>query len=179
MADHSRWRLFVYRLAYVGLSLGIMIFQLLPLDHLDDRWAGPDLLLAIPFAWALRRPEYVPALSVALVLLLADLLFQRPPGLLAAFGVLAVENIKSRSAALRGQSFMVEWLHVAVLIVVILLACRIVLAVLLIPQAPLVLSLMQVLLTILVYPVVVFASGALLGIRKSALGDVIALGSRT
>ena len=74
------------RAAFVGISLLIMFFHLLPLETTPRRWAAPDLLVCLCFAWALRRPDYVPALAVAGVMLLADLMFQRPPGSLGRAG---------------------------------------------------------------------------------------------
>ena len=94
MAESSLRRITVFRLLWVLLALFIIFFQLLPLNTLPTKWPGPDLLVALTFAWAMRRPELVPALSVAFVMLLADFLLQRPPGLLAALIVAMTEALK-------------------------------------------------------------------------------------
>ena len=178
MADHSTSRLWLMRAAFVGIALVTLLYHLLPLDLSPRRWAGPDLIMAIAFAWVLRRPEYVPALSIGIVFFVADLLYLNPPGLLAALVVIACESLKSRARSLRQQPFMVEWFNVSVTIVGLTLIYRAVLAILLIPQASLLLSATQAIATIAIYPVVVFVSRNLLGIHKSTLGEVNALGQR-
>ena len=63
------------------------------------RAAGPGRIWLLGFAcaWCLRRPEYVPAWSLAGLFLLADLLLQRPPGLWALLALMGCENLKSRA----------------------------------------------------------------------------------
>ncbi len=141
-------------------------------------WIGPDLLIAFAFAWSMRRPEYVPALLLALIFLLADLLLQRPPGLWALLALLACENLKSRSRALRDTTFGAEWIAVALLLTGILLANRIVLAILLIPPPQLRLSLLELGVTILVYPAAVFITRSVMGVRRAAPGELDTLGGR-
>ena len=58
------------------------------------------------------------------------------------------------------------------------LAYRVVLAVFFVPQAPLSLTLMQLVATIAVYPIVVFVSTTLLGVRRVRPGDAESLGMR-
>jgi rod shape-determining protein MreD len=58
------------------------------------------------------------------------------------------------------------------------LAYRIALSVLMVDQAPLGLSLMQLLATLLVYPLVALLSHGLLGVRKRAPGDFDPLSGR-
>ncbi|MBR9650935.1 rod shape-determining protein MreD [Thalassovita aquimarina] len=167
-----RWGM---RLAYVLLALAIIFFQLLPLETTPRRWTGPDLLILITFAWAVRRPDYLPAFLVASNFLLGDFLFQRPPGLLAALTVLAVEALKRRSRSLRDQTFLVEWLTVSVMLIVLMLSDRMVLAVLLIPQSPMGLTLVQLIMTIIAYPLVAAVSHSLFGVRRIAANDAEAL----
>jgi rod shape-determining protein MreD len=52
------------------------------------------------------------------------------------------------------------------------LTYRIILAVFMVDQAPLGLSLMQLAATLLVYPLVVLVAHAILGVRKRAPGDL-------
>jgi len=56
---------------------------------------------------------------------------------------------------------------------------RLVLGIVAVQPAPLGLSLIQMVLTIAVYPVVVLITQSLMGVRKPAPGDAGALGSRT
>jgi rod shape-determining protein MreD len=178
MAEGSTPRLWGMRMMYLGLALLTIFVNLMPLDFIPRVWAGPDLLLAFTFAWALRRPEFVPALSVALVMVLADLLFLRPPGLWAALVVMGAQALKNRARTLRDEPFMMEWLAVSTVIVAIGLGNRLVLGLLLVPQAPLGLTIIHVVMTLICYPVVVIISQLVFGVRKSAPGDLDRLGQR-
>ncbi|RBI70299.1 rod shape-determining protein MreD [Roseovarius sp. TE539] len=171
MAERNLTRLWTMRAIFVGICLTLMFLRLLPLDTIPRGWAGPDLILAITFVWVLRRPEYAPPLLIAGVMLLADLMFQRPPGLWAALVVIGSEMLKSRAPGLRNLSFPAEWATVATLLVAIVITYRLVLSLLLVDQAPLTLNLMQLFLTLAVYPLVVMLSGAVFGVRKIKPSD--------
>jgi len=179
MAELSTSRLWLMRAGFLALALLIMFFHLLPLDTVPPRWAPPDLLIAFTFAWCLRRPDYVPVLSLALVMLMADLMLGRPPGLLALLLVLGCEYLKTQTAGLREASFLGEWTAVAMVLIGITLLNRLILLIVAVPPAPLGLSLIQLVLTIAVYPIVVLATQSLMGVRKLAPGDAGALGGRT
>ncbi len=166
MAEHSPSRLWLMRFAFVGLALLIMFFHLLPLDTLPRRWAPPDLLIAFAFAWVLRRPDYLPVLGLALVMLMGDLMLQRPPGLLALLVVLGAEYLKNQTAGLRQASFLGEWAAVAIVLVGITFLNRLILTIVAVQPDPLGLSLIQMMLTIAVYPVVVAITQILMGVRK-------------
>ncbi|MCZ4368414.1 rod shape-determining protein MreD [Sulfitobacter dubius] len=178
MTDLSRSRLWVMRLSFVALALVILFFHLLPLETIPRSWAGPDLLLGFACAWALRRPEYVPALFLALVFLLADLLLQRPPGLWAVLALMGVENLKSRGRHLRDASFAAEWLTVAVILTMVIFANRILLSLALVPTPAMTLNLTELALTTLAYPLIVAVTHGIMGVRKTAPGDLDALGKR-
>lgn len=141
-------------------------------------WVGPDLLIAFAFAWSLRRPEYVPALLLAAVFLLSDLLLQRPPGLWALLALLACNNLSTRSRSLRDSTFGAEWIAVSILLVGILLANRIVLSILLVQPPQFRLSLLELGMTILVYPAVVFITRSVMRVRRAAPGELDSLGGR-
>ena len=139
---------------------------------------GPDLLIAFAFAWSLRRPEYVPAVLLACIFLLSDLLLQRPPGLWALLALLACENLKGRGRSLRDATFGAEWIAVALLLTGILLANRIILSILLVAPPQLRLSLLELGVTVLIYPIVVLVTSTLMGVRRAAPGELDALGGR-
>ncbi|MEB8387804.1 rod shape-determining protein MreD [Rhodobacteraceae bacterium KMM 6894] len=178
MAEQSEIHIWVRRVIFAALCLSVIFWRLLPLDTLPRGWAGPDLIVALAFAWVLRRPEYAPPLLIAALVLLADLMFQRPPGLWAALVLIGSEALKSRAAGLRDMSFVPEWLTVSAVLVAMTLAERTALAILLVPQAPLALSLMQVVMTVLAYPLVVAASALLFRVRKLRPGDAAAMAGR-
>ncbi|WP_375174887.1 rod shape-determining protein MreD [Pseudooceanicola sp.] len=181
MAEHaatSPTKVWAMRAVYVLISLGILLLELLPLQTQPRSFAGPDMILLLTFTFALRRPEYVPPAVVGLAMVLADLLLQRPPGLMAALTVLVTETLRARSEGLRTLPFTVEWLTAALGIVAVMIGYRIVLAIFLIPQAPMLLALSQLLSTAVAYPVMVLGAVALFGVRRVAPGEVDTLGHR-
>lgn len=178
MASTSPARIWMMRMAFPALALVLIFFHLLPLDTLPRRWAPPDLLLALAMAWSLRRPDFVPVLLLGATMLVADMMFQRPPGLFALLVVLGCEFLKSRIPPHRETAFAAEWLAVAFVIAGIVVLNRAILAILAVAQAPLGLTLIQALLTIAAYPLVVIFSQSLLGVCKLSPAEAEALGSR-
>lgn len=166
------------RAVYVLISLGILLLELLPLQTQPRAFAGPDMILLLTFVFALRRPEYVPPAVVAVAMVLADLLLQRPPGLMAGLTVVVSEMLRGRSEGLRTLPFTVEWLTAALGIVAVMIGYLVVLALFVIPQAPLLLALSQLLATALAYPLMVLGGVALFGVRRVAPGEVDTLGHR-
>ena len=208
MNDQSPALLWIMRLGFVLLAFVILFFHLLPLDtqpidlftpHLlplentapaearleellrneePRQWIAPNLILCFACAWSLRRPEYVPAVSLAIVFLFADLLLQRPPGLWALLALIGCENLKSRARSLRDANFVVEWLTVGVIMIAIALLNHIILALVLVETPKLALSLSELAMTLLFYPLTVLLTHSLMRVRKTAPGDLDALGQR-
>lgn len=152
-------------------------------DLVDDaadpaRWIAPDLLILLTLAWVTRRPGFAPALAIAAIFLVADLLFQRPPGLWAGLVLILSEMLRGRSRSLRTLPFWVEWATVGGGLIAITLVNRFTLSMVLVPQASLGLTLLQMALTILCYPVVVLLSYLLFGISRPTPGEVDASGKR-
>ena len=166
------------RITYLLLAFVLIAAPLLPLNTVPRAYATPDILLAVTAAWAARRPDTLPALVVAGVFLLADFLFQRPPGLFAALVLLMTEALRRRSVRLRRGSFLGEWIAAGTGIAAVVLAHRAILAALMTPQAPLGLTLIQLILTIAAYPVIAGVAQVALGLRRPAQGEVDALGHR-
>ena len=164
------------RALFVALSAFVLFVRLLPLGSEAGEWPGPDLLLCLIFAWTMRRPDYLPIWLVAGVVLIEDFILMRPPGLWAALVVVATEFIRSRVALTRELTFTVEWLLVAGLMLALLLAYRIVFAVVLLPQPGFGFAMMQVLWSILCYPAVVAVSRYGFDLRKPAKGETDAYG---
>ncbi|CUH54357.1 hypothetical protein [Shimia marina] len=164
----SKW---LMRLLFAGLCLTLIFVQLLPLETTPRRWAGPDFMLVVTLAWAGRRPDIPSAPLVAGLFLLADFLLLRPPGLVAAIVVLATEIQRSRAPRMRDATFASEWLNAAVLMIGITICYRIISALVLLPTPSLGLMLMQVMMNIAVYPLVVFISHILFGVRRANVHD--------
>ncbi len=176
MASTAPSRIWGMRMAFLGICLLIIFFHLLPLDTLPRRWAPPDLLLCLVFSWSVRRPDFVPVASVAGIMLLGDLLFHRPPGLLALLVVIGNEYMRRQSGHSRDMSFMGEWVTAAATITVITIANRLVLGATGVQQAALGLILIQMIMTVFAYPLVALVSQNLLGVRRLAPSDLDAMG---
>ena len=174
--DTGLLKLWCMRFLFILTAFVVLFFHLLPLNPAPSHWAGPDVLVAMVFAWAVRRPDYVPVLLVAAVMLLADMLLQRPPGLWSVLVVCATEWLKSRERRQRETTFVLEWLTFAGTFIVITILYRAVMMILILVPGTLTLSLVQVVLTIAVYPIVVVVSYFLFGVRRSAPGDMDRLG---
>lgn len=178
MAEAASARIWSKRLGFVLIAMAVIFVQLLPLNTQPRLWAAPDILLLVTLVWVARRPDFAPVLVIAAVFLAADMLFGRPPGLMTAFVVIVTEALRARAGSLRSAPFGVEWLTVAAAIAVVTLGSRVVLALVMTPQAPLGLTLIQMVLTILTYPVVVAIAHVVLGVSRPALGEVNALGQK-
>jgi rod shape-determining protein MreD len=178
MAEGVPSTVWAYRALFAVLALALLFLRLLPLGSAAGAWPGPDLLMCLTFAWVLRRPDYVPFVLIALVVLLEDLMLMRPPGLWAALMVLGAEFLRSRTSVTRELSFVVEWVLVAGVMAAVVMGNRLVLAVTMLDQASLGQTIIQLVATILCYPVVVFLSRLAFGVRKPAAGEIDAYGRR-
>ncbi|WP_136443059.1 rod shape-determining protein MreD [Pacificoceanicola onchidii] len=176
MVERGPGHIWAMRGAYLALTALVIFLHLLPLQTLPRQFAGPDLLVALTFAWSLRRPDYVPALLIAGVMLLADLLFGRPPGLWALTILIGAEWLKRRDRRMRDTTFVAEWLTVATLLFVLTLAYRLTLGILIVPAGALFLYITQYIMTVLAYPLVVGLSHVLFRVRRSAPGEVDPMG---
>lgn len=179
MVDRGPRLIWAMRATYLALAFLIVFLHLLPLQTLPRQFAGPDLLVALTFAWALRRPDFVPPVLVAAVFLMTDMLFMRPPGLWALLILVATEWLKRRDRAIRDATFVTEWLTVTVALVVVTVIYKLVLGILIVPAGTLFMTLAQLLMTILIYPVMVALSHVLFRIRRSTPGEVDPMGSTT
>jgi rod shape-determining protein MreD len=173
-----RTSIWFYRVIFVLIALILLFLRLLPLGSLAGQWPGPDLLLCLTLVWVMRRPDYLPALLIAVVFLVEDLVLLRPPGLWTAIILLATEFLRGRAALTRELNFVVEWMLVAGLMVAMLLAYRLMFTVSLLPQPGFGFALVQTIWSVLCYPLVVMASTFALDLRKPAMGEVDNFGRR-
>ncbi len=171
MVDPATSRNLLGQLSFVLVALGVIFVQLLPLTTAPRIWTPPDVLLLAALAWVVRRPDYLPVWLVAAVFLLTDFLFHRPPGLFAALMVLLTEALRRRASGLWTAPFLMEWLAVSVGIAAVTLGNRMVLSIAMTPQAPLGLTLIQMGMSILFYPVIVLAAAVALGITRPTPGE--------
>lgn len=172
-------RLWTMRLAFSLLVLAILFLHLLPLQTGAGGLIWPDFVLCFALAWSVRRPEYVPAVLLALVFLLSDLLLQRPPGLWAVLALIACEQMKSQSRGLRDDSLASEFVSVGLRIVGVGICYHVILAVLLVDGTPLLPALIQIVVTVLAYPFAVAITHGLMGVRKAAPNEMGSKGVRS
>ncbi|MDJ0629359.1 MAG: rod shape-determining protein MreD [Rhodobacter sp.] len=168
----NRW---IYGLAYFGITGVILLFRILPIDIGPNGYPGPDLILCITFVWVLRRPQFVPTPLIALVFLVADMLLLRPPGLWTALVVLGVEFLRAREAASREAPFSVEWGMVTGVLTAMTLAYALTLSLFAVPQA-LGLTVLQLIVTVLIYPVIALLARYVFGVHKLTPGELDAAG---
>jgi rod shape-determining protein MreD len=178
MAESVPTTVWAFRGLYALLAAVLLFVRLLPLGSVAGGWPGPDLLMCVTFVWVLRRPDYVPALLIAVIVLIEDFLMMRPPGLWAALMVLAAEFLRNRAALTRELSFVLEWLLVSGIMTAVTMANRMVLAITMLDQVSLGQTMVQLVASILCYPVVVAVSALAFGVRKPAAGEVDAYGRR-
>lgn len=178
MVDPITARTWGYRALYLGVMLTLAFVQLLPLGPAAGRWPGPDLGLALTFAWVLRRPAYVPAPLIAGLFLFLDLMLQRPPGLGTALVLLGSEFLRARRDMSRTLPFTAEWMLVSVVLVALAGANQLALAVVMASPPPLGLALLRAVFTAATYPLVVLLSHYVLGVRSAAPNEADALGNR-
>lgn len=176
MADSFNARVWTYRGVFLCLAAFVVFVKLLPLHPGPGRIPGPDILLLMAAAWVVRRPDYLPVFLVAIVFFLTDLLFMRPPGLWAALAVIGMEALRRRSAGLRESGFLTEWFVVSAIITLMFLANSLVLTVFFVDQPGLGLTLIRVIATLLVYPIVVVLAAQAIGLRKMSPGENDRLG---
>lgn len=165
----------LHRLGFASLFLvlgaTVIFFRMLPLGSMTGGWPPPDAIVLLGFAWVLRRPDFVPALLFAALLLISDFLFLSPPGPAAALAVIGLEFLRARAGLMREQTFPFEWATVAAVLVLMFLGERAILAVFFVPQAPFGLSLLGLMVNILAYPVVVAISAIAFRVRRLAPGE--------
>lgn len=175
MVDPRSLRRWLYRAGFFVLASFIVFLYLLPLRVGAGYWPGPDLLLCFAFTWVMRRPDYVPAWLVALIMVMADFLFLRPPGLWAALTLGGLEFLRRREAQSHELPFVGEWAMVAGVMLAMALCYRLVLAVFMVDQATLGLTILAQISTILAYPLVVLLSTTLFGVHRVSAAEADAM----
>ncbi|MFD1797628.1 rod shape-determining protein MreD [Paracoccus aurantiacus] len=162
--------------AYVGTGLAIMFFKLMPLSPGEARLPGPDLMMCITLAWVLRRPDQLPAVIIAALALIGDLMLGRPFGLWSLMVLIATELLRPRAQRWADQPFLFEWLRVAVLMGLMVIGNRLIMALFLLPLPALGPIMLQWLASVMAYPLVVAAVRSL-GVRRLSAAELEMMGS--
>ncbi len=178
MVDPVAASRFAYRCLFVGLAAAIIFARLLPLNATPSQLPGPDLILCLALVWIQRRPDYLPAFLVVVVFFVDDILSMRPPGLWTLIVLLGTEFMRSRETTLRDIPFLIEWAISSAMIAAIAVAHWLVLSLFVVPQPGFGAIVLRILTTAIAYPAVVVATLLAFGVRKTAKGEVDALGHR-
>lgn len=176
MLDLLTPRRLSYWTVFFAISALVIFLRILPLDITPGGWPGPDWTVAIAFAWVLRRPDYVPVLLFAAILLLNDMIFLRAPGLWAGLSVIGFEFLRSRTQITREMPFLFEWAMVTAVLLAMILANRLILAIFVVGQPSLRMDALLIVATSAAYPMIVIVSALVLGMQKIAPGSVDRLG---
>ena len=178
MSGLLRAEALAFTVLYLALCATVLFVRLLPRAPGQAWLPGPDLILCLTLAWVLRRPEHVPVLAIAAVVLVEDLLTDRPPGLWPLLVLGGAAFVHSRRPAMREVGLLVEWAVLAGVMTAVTLAYRLILVIVMVPAPPLDLSMMKLAVTVAAYPVVVGVMQGILRVRKPATGELDERGRR-
>ena len=144
---------FAHQVVYFWIGLLIIFFQILPLQTNPQTWSGPNVLLVFFAAIVSKRPEVTSSFLIASIFLIEDFFLMRPPGLLSALTVLGFYFLKRKFQNQEVNSFIFGWGSVAACLTIILLLYYFISVLLFIPSAGFKLTLMELLMTLALYPV--------------------------
>jgi len=143
------------RALFVSLALFAILASMLPLGLSADSISMPDILVAMTFAWVVRRPDTAPYFLVVMTALFADIMLMRPIGLWAMLTLLVGEFARAQRRPLREQMFVMEWAVFALVFSVAIGGYMLALNLTFTPGPGIDLMLNHILLTVLTYPLVV------------------------
>lgn len=171
MVERSIGYVWLMRLLYCAICLGLLFCSLLPISTIPPIWAAPDIILVLTMAYALRCPHYVPFFIIGPLFLFLDLVLLRAPGLFALLTVTAVEILRHEAMRNTEPSFAQEWISAAIAILGVTFGYWAILA--LISDAAMQMSLIfsQVLFSTILYPFVILIMHLFRNRRQIAILD--------
>ncbi len=178
MANTYLARLWLGRLTFLAVAWLVLALALVPHDFTPRLIPAPDLLLGLAFAFMLRRPDFLPVWLVALVFFVSDLLLMRPPGLWSAIIILAMEFTRNQEHRLRELAFPFELAFVGAVMFLAMIANRLILSLLIVPQGGFGTLMLLFLTSLLAYPLVVLFCSMVLRLHGMTLHEVITSGGR-
>ena len=144
---------FTFQIIYFCIGLLIIFFQILPLQTTPQTWSGPNVLLVFFAAIVTKRPEFTSSFLVAFIFLIEDFFLMRPPGLMSSLAVLGFYFLKRTFQNQELNSFMFGWGSVTTCLTIILLLYYFFSVLLFIPSAGFKLILMELIVTLALYPI--------------------------
>ena len=152
---------FVNQVIYFCIGLLIIFFQILPLQTTPQTWSGPNVLLVFFAAIGTKRPEFTSSFLIASIFLIEDFFLMRPPGLMSSLTVLGFFFLKRKFQNQEINSLLFGWGIVATYLTLILLAYYFISILLFIPSAGFRLSLIEIIVTLALYPIFSVLIGSL------------------
>ena len=140
---------------FVVLGLAAIFVEAAPLGLSADAYPSPDLLFCVVAFWSTRRPDVAVLLAIFLLGVTRDLMTDAPVGAGVLTLVVASEFLKALSNGLARRSFVTEYLVIAMVSGLVVLAQWLIVLVLLAHPPYLIDLFYQWLATIAVYPLVV------------------------
>ena len=144
---------FIYQIAYFCIGLLIIFFQILPLQTTPQTWSGPNVLLIFFASIVSKRPEFSSSFLIAFIFLIEDFFLMRPPGLMSSLTVISFYFLKRKFKNQEENSMISDWGSVASCLTLILLLFYFISVVLFIPSAEFRLTLIEIIVTLALYPV--------------------------
>lgn len=146
-------RSFAHQIVYFCIALLIIFFQILPLQTTPQAWSGPNVLLVFFAAIVTKRPELTSSFLIAITFLIEDFFLMRPPGLMSSLTVLGFYFLKTKFQYQEENSLLFGWSSVATCLTLILLLFYFISVLLFIPSAGLRLTLMEIIVSLALYPI--------------------------
>lgn len=154
---HSWRNRLAVQMMYVGCVVAVLWLQILP-SGVEARYSNPDLILALTLSWALYRPDALTPLLVGIVVLFADLILQKAPGLWALGSVLGTIFLRSRKLEYDHRTFLDTWLLLTIVTISIFLFYNLILRITFTSAPSFMLGLAEIISTCLMFPFIHIAS---------------------
>ncbi|MFQ5566588.1 MAG: hypothetical protein ACE5EU_09520 [Paracoccaceae bacterium] len=106
----------------LALGLAAIFVEAAPLGLAADAYPSPDILFCVVAYWSVRRPEAAVLIAVFALGLARDLMTDAPVGAGVLTLVFASEFLKALGPGLSRRSFATEWLLLATVLALVLMA---------------------------------------------------------
>ena len=166
----------LFRLLYLLGGVTFIVITLIPFDLTAGRAAGPDILFALAFLLVIRRPEYLPMISVLFVFFLQEVAASAPLGIWTLLVLLATEWVRYNLQAFREYNFIYEWLWFCAIYLTMMLLRHLALVVTVSHRPDLLDLTLVYLFTILLYPPLTGVAHYVFGVHSPPAGETDAWG---
>ena len=153
MTQDPPLRVLRLQLTYLAIVALLVLLQTLPLQSLRYPFAPADVPLAITFAWIMRRPDVMSPIPITLAFLFAYAILQRPPCLWTLIVLCSSIFLRMRTRGRKEMLFLYEWFIVSWVIGVSFLVHYFALMFSFLPVPDVQQYVVQVTLSILIYPI--------------------------